>query len=225
MVDGLTTTFLTLGSLLLASLLVDAVGQRTRRVLADIVSRLRRANLIFDFSVEYVGRHDRIDPRVPVDEAMNRELGEFLKARGFEYTPEELSENYDDVMLRVRAQIARIRWGQVQEAQIIAEGETPEGVFVVSQGELEISHGGANGEGPRLPLHTDSLVGDVPLLSGRSYVGAITAKTAVVALRLPKDLFFELLETIPDFSLALTRDLASRLYRLADRTLHAEKVH
>lgn len=108
--------------------------------------------------------------------------------------------------------------------QIIAEGETPEGVFVVLQGELEISHEG-NGDGPRLPLHTGSLVGDVPLLSGRRYVGAVTAKTAVVALRLPKDLFFELLETIPDFSLALTRDLASRLYRLADRTLHAEKVH
>ena len=46
--------------------------------------------------------------------------------------------------------------------QIIAEGETPEGVFVVLQGELEISHGGANGEGPRLPLHTGSLVGDTP---------------------------------------------------------------
>ena len=45
------------------------------------------------------------------------------------------------------------------------------------------------------------------------------------ALRLPKDLFFELLETIPDFSLALSRDLAARLYRLADFTLHGEKVH
>ena len=109
--------------------------------------------------------------------------------------------------------------------QIIAEGETPEGVFVVLQGDLEISHEGEQGGGPRLPLHTGSLVGDVPLLSGRNYVGAVTAKTPVVALRLPKDLFFELLETIPDFSLALTRDLASRLYRLADRTIHAEKVH
>lgn len=107
---------------------------------------------------------------------------------------------------------------------IIAEGETPEGVYVVLQGELEISHEGPGRHGNRLPL-LSSLIGDVPLLSGKSYVGAVTARTDVTALRLPKDLFFELLETIPDFSLALSRDLASRLYRLADFTLHAEKVH
>ena len=38
-------------------------------------------------------------------------------------------------------------------------------------------------------------------------------------------MFFELLETIPDFSIALSRDLASRLYKLADAVLHSEKVH
>jgi len=109
--------------------------------------------------------------------------------------------------------------------QIASEGEKPGGVYVVLQGEVEISHERPDGQGPRLQLNSGSLIGDVPLLSGQSYVGAITAKSAVSALLLPKDLFFELLETIPDFSLALTRDLASRLYRLADFTLHAEKVH
>ncbi len=109
--------------------------------------------------------------------------------------------------------------------QIIAEGETPEGVFVVLQGEVEISHDSPDGQGPRLQLNSGNLIGDVPLLCGRGYVGAVSAKTAVVALRLPKDLFFELLETIPDFSLALSRDLAARLYRLADRTLHGTRVH
>ncbi|CAN5307423.1 N/A [soil metagenome] len=109
--------------------------------------------------------------------------------------------------------------------QIIEEGEKPEGVYVVLQGEVEISHESPDGHGPRLQLNSGSIIGDVPLLCGQSYVGAVTAKSAVNALRLPKDLFFELLETIPDFSLALARDLASRLYRLADRTLHGEKVH
>jgi CRP-like cAMP-binding protein len=109
--------------------------------------------------------------------------------------------------------------------QIIAEGEAPDGVFVILHGQLEISHLGPDGTGPRLPLSFSSLIGDVPLLSGGNFVGAVTAKTDVAALRLPKDLFFELLETVPDFSLALTKDLASRLYRLADMTLHAEKMH
>ncbi|KPF71084.1 hypothetical protein IP69_07055 [Bosea sp. AAP35] len=108
---------------------------------------------------------------------------------------------------------------------IIAEGEKPEGVYVILHGALEISHEGADGTRARLSLHSGSLIGDVPLLSGQAYVGAVTAKTDVTALRLPKDLFFELLETIPDFSLALARDLAARLYRLANYTLHGEKVH
>jgi CRP-like cAMP-binding protein len=63
------------------------------------------------------------------------------------------------------------------------------------------------------------------MLCGRPYVGEVVAQTEVSALRLPQDLFFELLETIPDFSVALARDLASRLYRLADFVLHNEKVH
>ncbi|HEV7257990.1 MAG TPA: cyclic nucleotide-binding domain-containing protein [Bosea sp. (in: a-proteobacteria)] len=109
--------------------------------------------------------------------------------------------------------------------RIIDEGDKPEGVYVVLQGEVEISHEDPEHRGPRLPLAPGSLIGDVPLLCGQSFVGAVTAKSAVSALRLPKDLFFELLETIPDFSLALSRDLASRLYRLADFTLHGEKVH
>lgn len=107
---------------------------------------------------------------------------------------------------------------------VIAEGETPEGVYVVLRGDLEISHESTEGHRTRLPLRS-SLVGDVPLLTGKNYSGEVTAKTDVTVLRLPKDLFFELLENIPDFSMALTRDLASRLYRLADFTLHSGKVH
>jgi len=109
--------------------------------------------------------------------------------------------------------------------RIIAEGEEPEGVYVVLEGEVEISNERADGRSKRFLLATGSIIGDVPILCGQGYVGQVTAKSDVTTLRLPKDLFFELLETIPDFSLALSRDLASRLYRLADFVLHDEKVH
>jgi CRP-like cAMP-binding protein len=109
--------------------------------------------------------------------------------------------------------------------RIIAEGEEPEGVYVVLEGEVEISHERNGGRSKRFLLTTGSIIGDVPILCGQGYVGEVRAKSDVMTLRLPKDLFFELLETIPDFSLALSRDLASRLYRLADFVLHDEKVH
>jgi CRP-like cAMP-binding protein len=109
--------------------------------------------------------------------------------------------------------------------RIIHAGDEPAGVHVVLEGEVEITQEHPEGGGRRITLASGSLLGDVPILCGRRYLGEVTATSAVSALWLPKDLFFELLETIPDFSLALSRDLASRLYRLADAALHEEKLH
>lgn len=109
---------------------------------------------------------------------------------------------------------------------IISEGEKPEGVYFVLEGEAELSHEEPGGSARRFTFKPGSLFGDVPILCDQGYIGEVAAKTDLVVLRLPKDLFFELLETIPDFSIALSRDLASRLYRLADSVLHSgEKVH
>ena len=109
--------------------------------------------------------------------------------------------------------------------RIVGEGEEPEGVYVVLEGEVEIAHKRSEGRGKSFLLATGSIIGDVPILAGQGYLGEVTAKSDVTTLRLPRDLFFELLETIPDFSLALARDLAARLYRLADHVLQDEKVH
>jgi CRP-like cAMP-binding protein len=106
---------------------------------------------------------------------------------------------------------------------LAAEGEPPDGVFVVLEGEVELAHENADGRSKSFLLAEGSIIGDVPMLCGKTYAGKVTAKGDVIALRLPKDLFFELLETIPDFSVALSRDLATRLYRLADFVLHKEQ--
>lgn len=107
---------------------------------------------------------------------------------------------------------------------LIQEGERPDGVYIVLEGEVEISHHLSDGGRRSLHLETGSILGDVPLLCGQGYVGAVAAKTDLRVLRLPRELFFELLDTIPEFSAALSRDLASRLYRLTDAVLHREKL-
>lgn len=109
--------------------------------------------------------------------------------------------------------------------RIIDEGERPEGVYFILDGTAELSHAREDGRTKRFELATGMVFGDVPLLCEQPYVGEVTAKSDISALRLPRDLFFELLETIPDFSIALSRDLAARLYKLADAVLHSEKVH
>jgi CRP-like cAMP-binding protein len=108
---------------------------------------------------------------------------------------------------------------------LASEGEPPDGVFVLLEGEVELAHDAADGRSKRFLLTEGSIIGDVPMLCGRTYAGRVVAKGPVTALRLPKDLFFELLETVPDFAMALSRDLAARLYRLADFVLHKENPH
>lgn len=108
---------------------------------------------------------------------------------------------------------------------IITRGEEPEGVLLILSGDVEMLRPDAEEEGGGFAFQSGSIIGDVPLLSGQNYLGDIRANSQVEALLLPKDLFFELLQTVPDFSLAIARDLASRLYRLARHVLEHERVH
>jgi CRP-like cAMP-binding protein len=107
-------------------------------------------------------------------------------------------------------------------ALISEEGQKPQEVYCILQGEIEISHPLAGGQARSFRLATGSLLGDVPLLCNEPTVGRITAKTDVSMLRLPRELFFELLDSIPEFAVALSRDLASRLYRVAGAVLRGE---
>lgn len=109
-------------------------------------------------------------------------------------------------------------------AVLINPQERLDGVYVIMEGEVEISHLGENGDERRFVKDTGSITGDVSLLSGKPFSTTIRAKSRVLALRIPKDLFFELLQTVPEFSLAVCRDLADRVHRLASVLLHENET-
>lgn len=102
---------------------------------------------------------------------------------------------------------------------LVSDSDRPDGVYVVLQGEVEFSQDRDDGEGRRFRKEAGSLFGDVSLLSGQRFMGRVSAKTEVQALRIPRDLFFELLQTVPEFSLAICRDLATRVAKLANVVL------
>ena len=105
-------------------------------------------------------------------------------------------------------------------AVLIHPQERLEGVYVIMEGEVEILQPGEDGEERAFVKDTGSITGDVALLSGKPFSTTIRAKSQVLALRIPKDLFFELLQTVPEFSLAVCRDLADRVHRLASVLLN-----
>jgi carboxyl-terminal processing protease len=90
---------------------------------SPLLFKLVRENLIFDYAVRYVGSHPEIETSVPFDEAALGAFREFVASRETEFVPADFDAIKDDVRLRLRAQIARIRWDQIAEARIVAESD------------------------------------------------------------------------------------------------------
>ena len=109
-------------------------------------------------------------------------------------------------------------------AVLISPQEKLAGVYVIMEGEVEFSQPRDSGEERSFVKDAGSITGDVSLLSGKPFIATVSAKSHVLALRIPKDLFFELLQTVPEFSLAVCRDLADRVHRLASVLLREHET-
>ena len=107
-------------------------------------------------------------------------------------------------------------------SEIVRDADRAEGVYVILEGDIEFAQKDEDGNGRSFQKEAGSIIGDVSLLSGKQFLGKVSAGTEVLALRIPKDLFFELLQTVPEFSLAVSRDLADRVARLANALLAGE---
>ena len=106
---------------------------------------------------------------------------------------------------------------------LVRDQDRPDGVYVILRGEVEFSQKREDGGGRRFQKEAGSIIGDVSLLSGKRLLGKVTAGSDLLTLRSPKDLCFELLQTIPKFNLAICRDLADRVARLANVLLHEDE--
>lgn len=88
-----------------------------------LLMRMLRANLIFDFAVSFSNSKAELSADFEVDDAMRRDFRALLDEREFEYTAEELEEHRDVIDLRLRSQIARVRWDQVAESRVLAAAD------------------------------------------------------------------------------------------------------
>jgi carboxyl-terminal processing protease len=87
------------------------------------VLQMLRENLFFDFAVRYTNAHPDLKKSFKATDEMFVEYRSFINSRNYEYDPQEFEEAKDEIAVRLRAQIARVKWDQVEEGRILAEAD------------------------------------------------------------------------------------------------------
>jgi len=90
---------------------------------SEILSRMIRQNVIFDFAVAFVSDHPELKRGYRIDDPVLQSFQEFLRGKQFEFDAGEFAESEDSIRLRLNAQIARVKWDQIEEARVLAESD------------------------------------------------------------------------------------------------------
>lgn len=108
---------------------------------------------------------------------------------------------------------------------VIAEGTPPTGLFLVLEGEVEVSTRDASGERMVLAyLREGEVVGEIALLEDGLTTASVTASERSVLLHLPKERFEALVRAHPELAAYLDRLSTDRLIEAEEATSEAPAV-
>ncbi len=88
-----------------------------------LLTRLVRDNMLFDYAVRYVAAHPDVQRDFAVDDKMLGDLKEFLRGRSFAFAEDAFAESKTAIAIRLKSQIARVKWGVDAEGLALAEGD------------------------------------------------------------------------------------------------------
>ncbi len=88
-----------------------------------LVSRLMRGNFFLDYAVRYADRHPELKEGFRLERAELERFAAFLDERRFAYAPEALERDAEQVLRQIRAAVAKIKWGEIAEARVLAEDD------------------------------------------------------------------------------------------------------
>ena len=148
---------------------------------------------------------------LPVDEIVER----------LRETP--LFAGVDDGPLRelvARGEIVDLAQGET----LIRQGEEADALFVVLDGELEVTRQSGDSRIPLAVVGPGSLQGEIAALEGGRRLASVAATREAEVLRIPVDALRELLATGPDVALAVVRTAVSRLRAMEATLREREKL-
>ena len=97
--------------------------------------------------------------------------------------------------------------------RFFVQGDASDAAYVILDGKAAVTLSTPTGDIKVAELGRNALVGEMGILSDNPRSATITAADRTVALRIDKRVFLELLTQFPQMSLAVMRELASRLER------------
>ncbi len=103
----------------------------------------------------------------------------------------------------------RVQFAEGQ--RFFSQGDPADAAYVILEGKAEFVLETQGGSLTLAQLGENALVGEMGILSENPRSASIVAKTPATALRIDKRVFLELLSQFPQMSIAVMRELASRL--------------
>jgi CRP-like cAMP-binding protein len=95
--------------------------------------------------------------------------------------------------------------------RFFSQGDAADAAYVILEGRADVTLNTPTGEIKVAELGKNALVGEMGILSDSTRSATITAADPTTALRIDKRVFLELLTQFPQMSLAIMREIASRL--------------
>jgi signal transduction histidine kinase len=129
----------------------------------------------------------------------------------------------DDEPLRrlvARGEIVDLEPGEV----LIRQGDTADALFVVLDGELEVTRQSGESRIPVAVVGPGALQGEIAALEGGQRLATVAATRTAEVLRIPVEALRELLATGPDVALAVVRTAVARLRAMEATLREREKL-
>ena len=107
---------------------------------------------------------------------------------------------------------------------LITEGDVADALYVILDGELEVTKRTGTSEIPLARVGPGSLQGEIAALEGGRRLASVRALTEAEALRIPVETIRELLDAGPDVALAVIRTAVARLRTMESTLREREKL-
>jgi CRP/FNR family cyclic AMP-dependent transcriptional regulator len=93
---------------------------------------------------------------------------------------------------------------------VFAKGDAADAVYILVDGEVDVFHDSVRLE----RLRCGSIIGELGVLCCRPRTHTVEAATECCLLKIERNVFFDLLEQIPQLAVALSRELGQRLDKM-----------